>query len=153
MTKAFEQLEMDTRTSLETAIRMLADNAISSAANAVRSSSGDALTHCRNRHEAYGIAAEHVAHITSTLKRVKGDMDGLLSTLSDPNRPALEAASDVYNSLALLAQVTLIGAAKMRQTMNDLYDEENSQTSPLPIEQAAEGFENVEAIDGDSLDE
>lgn len=153
--KGPEQLEMNIRSSLETAIQGIAGEAIKTVEEAFAENEGTVSPCCRSRHEAYGIAAEHIANITSSLKRTKGNLDILLTTLSDPNRPALDAASDVFGSLVHTAHNALIGAAKMKQAMNDLYDAETDHTAEIfPIEQPTEvAFGKAETIEGKNSDD
>lgn len=79
----------------------------------------------RNRHEAFGIAAENQSKVSGALKKIKGDMDTLLGTLGDVNRPALEAVSSICNDSLDAAVAVIIMTAEMQRTLSDLYEAEN----------------------------
>jgi len=98
----------------------------------------------RNRHEAYGIAAEDFCQVEASVKKIKTDMNKLLGTLGDPNFPALEAVGALLNSATLAAMDVITMAAEMKRTMTDLYAAE--QYEPTPMEALAEsggGFEEA----------
>ena len=106
----------------------------------------------RNRHEAYGIAAENFCQVNASVKKIRGDMNLLLTTLGDPNRPALEAVGSLLNSATLAALDVITMAAEMKRTMTDLYAAERSE--PTPLEELAEGsgFEEVEELESMDTD-
>lgn len=144
-----DQTEMDTRTNIETKIDDAVGNAIDYVFKAM-DTAGVGINPVRNRHEAYGIAAEHLTAINGSCKRIKGDMDKLLQTLPDPNYPALEATSAIVNSMTAGAAILVKAAAVMKKTLNDLYEEEYYDTDEdvLPLEQAADGgFDEAENIE------
>ena len=87
----------------------------------------------RNRHEAYGIAAEQLAKISRAIKPIKDDTSGLLRTLPDSNSSAVEATSAIVNSASEAAFVLICAAAEMKRTLDNLYTVELSE-SPLPLE-------------------
>ena len=101
----------------------------------------------RNRHEAYGIAAENFCQVEAGIKKIRGDMSLLLSTLGDSNRPALEAVGSLLNSATLAAMDVITMAAEMKRTMTDLYAAERSE--PTPLEEVVEeaGFEEAEELE------
>lgn len=100
----------------------------------------------RNRHEAYGIAAENFYQVEASIKKIRGDMTKLLSTLGDPNLPALEAVGSLLNSATLAALDVITMAAEMKRAMTDLYAAERSE--PTPLEELAEGdFEEAEEVE------
>lgn len=101
----------------------------------------------RNRHEAYGIAAENFCQVEASIKKIRGDMAKLLSTLGDVNLPALEAVGSLLNSATLAAMDVITMAAEMKRTMTDLYAAERSE--PTPLEELAEGggFEEAEELE------
>ncbi|MDE6260368.1 MAG: hypothetical protein K2M42_05820 [Oscillospiraceae bacterium] len=105
----------------------------------------------RNRHEAYGIAAENFCQVEASIKKIRGDMNKLLFTLGDSNLPALEAVGALLNSATLAAMDVITMAAEMKRTMTDLYTAERSE--PTPLEQLAEngGFEEAEDM-GEYID-
>lgn len=107
----------------------------------------------RNRHEAYGIAAENFCQVNASVKKIRGDMNLLLTTLGDPNRPALEAVGSLLNSATLAALDVITMAAEMKRAMTDLYAAERSE--PTPLEELAEGggFEEAEELEDAGIDE
>lgn len=110
----------------------------------------------RNRHEAYGIAADNFTRISAKVKSVRNDMDTLLSTLANPNYPAVEAVSSLHNRVSELISLSIVMAAEMKRTMNDLYEAERKDDTPTPLEQAAaenDGFEEAEPADVEADDE
>lgn len=143
-----DQAEMDTRTNIETKIDDAVGNAIDYVFKAMDTAGvGNPV---RNRHEAYGIAAEHLTAINGSCKRIKGDVDKLLQTLPDPNYPALEATSAIVNSMTAGAAILVKAAAVMKKTLNDLYEEEYYDTDEdvLPLKQAEDGgFDEAENIE------
>lgn len=104
----------------------------------------------RNRHEAFGIVAENNAKVSGCMKRVKTDMDTLLGTLGDIDRPALEAVSSICNDTLDTAIAAVIMAAEMQRTLSDLYEAENQEThypmDDLP-EAEGDGFEEAAPLD------
>lgn len=144
----YEQLEfnIETRKDLTIAVGKLIAETISNVQEMIQSCC-EAPEPVRNRHEAYGIAAEHYAKIADDVKAIKGDLATLLGTLSDPNSPALEATSSIYNSMAEAAVTMIIAAAEMRRTLDNLYIAERiEEKSPIEeyIENTAE-FEDAES--------
>ena len=124
MREEYEQLELDTRKQLDKAIYRVAEDAVKDAGDMIRDC-GEAPTDVRNRHEAYGIAAEYLTKISKAVSSIKGDTVTLLGTLSDPNYPAIEAVSSICNS-TLAATATLIKAtAEMQRTLRNLYPKAN----------------------------
>lgn len=101
----------------------------------------------RNRHEAYGIAAENFCQVNASVKKIRGDMNLLLTTLGDPNRPALEAVGSLLNSATLAALDVITMAAEMKRAMTDLYAAERCE--PTPLEELADGagFEEAEELE------
>lgn len=101
----------------------------------------------RNRHEAYGIAAENFCQVEASIKKIRGDMTKLLSTLGESNLPALEAVGALLNSATLAAMDVITMATEMKRTMTDLYAAERSE--PTPLEELADGnsFEEAEELE------
>lgn len=158
MRTEYEQLELDTRPALLQAITAVTHEAVDTAReltikhNTVAEENGQHVPGpVRNRHEAYGIAAEQMGKITRAVKSIKEDTSKLLGTLSDPNRTAVEAVSDIHNSTLEAAIVLVIAAAEMKRTMQDLYDAETTEPAPTPMELLAggDGFQEAEDIDPD----
>lgn len=101
----------------------------------------------RNRHEAYGIAAENFCQVNASVKKIRGDMNLLLTTLGDPNRPALEAVGSLLNSATLAALDVITMAAEMKRAMTDLYAAERSEPTPLEELAGEAGFEEAEELE------
>lgn len=107
----------------------------------------------RNRHEAYGIAAENNAKVAGVMKRIKGDMDTLLGTLGDIDRPALEAVSSICNDTLDAAVAVIIMAAEMQRTLSDLYEAENAEIQyPMDGLTGGDGFEEAAPLDPEETD-
>ena len=159
----FEQMALDTRPELDRAIGTVTADAISTATGMLErhyeiaaEREGSSYTGpVRNRHEAYGIAAEQMGKINSAVKAVADDTKKLLGILSDPNKTAVEAVSDIHNSTLTAAVVLVTAAATMKRTMQDLYTAETYDPSPTPMELLAEGgdaFQEAESLE-DGTDE
>ncbi len=141
MSEKYEQMELDTRPLLQAAIEGLTQSAITDTGQLIkehhRQVAQETMTappYVRNRHEAYGIAAEQLAKITSAVKSIKDDTASLLGTLADPNFNAVDATSSIVNSTVNAAYVMLVAAAEMRRTLDNLYTVENTgrdETTPL----------------------
>ena len=104
----------------------------------------------RNRHEAYGIAAEQYSRIAKAVSAIKADTATLLGTLADPNFPAVEATSSIVNSTTAAATVLIWAAAEMRRTLDNLYMAEmEGSDQPTPLEElaGAPNFQEAEAVD------
>lgn len=127
----YQQTEMDLRTNLQQDVDCRVASVIDDTYDMLKDYNPPAV---RNRHEAYGIAADNFTRISAKVKSVRNDMDTLLSTLANPNYPAVE----------------------MKRTMNDLYEAERKDDTPTPLEQAAaenDGFEEAEPADVEADDE
>jgi predicted DNA-binding protein len=156
MNNDYEQMELDTRSALQAVIEDLTTEAIASAGLLIqehhRQAAHATMTappYVRNRHEAYGVAAEQLVKITSAVKAIKNDTDTLLGTLADPNFNAIDATSSIVNSTTKAAYVLLVAAAEMKRTLNNLYTAETtSRDDATPLEELAEAaFEEVEPAD------
>ena len=151
----YEQMVLDTRPDLELAIEAVAGDAITTALALlerhyeIAAERGGSYTGpVRNRHEAYGIAAEQLGKISKSVQTVKGDVSKLLMTLSDPNYKALDATSDICNSTTLAAATLIHAAAEMKRTLDDLYTAEmNASPGKTPMEALADGDGFQEAED------
>lgn len=88
MRPEYEQMELDTRKALDIAIYKVAEDAVATAREMVEASQV-APSMVRNRHEAYGIAAEQYSRIAKAVSAIKADTATLLGTLADPNFPAI----------------------------------------------------------------
>ena len=162
MKPEYEQLELDPRPALLKAITAVTTDAVETAHemtvrhNVAAAEEGQHVPGpVRNRHEAYGIAAEQMGKINSAVKAISDDTKKLLGILSDPNRTAVEAVSDIHNSTLTAAVVLVTAAATMKRTMQDLYTAETYDPSPTPMELLAEGgdaFQEAESLE-DGTDE
>lgn len=151
MREEYKQMELDTRKQLDKAIQTVAEDAVRDIEE-MAIICGEAPTPVRNRHEAYGIAAEHFAKINNAVKAIQKDTATLLVTLPDPNYPAIEAVSSICNSTMAAVAKTVRAAAEMRRTLRDLYAAENSGGSdPTPMEQLTElaQFQNADPVGTD----
>lgn len=149
----YDQLTLDTRKDVEKAVFGVVEDTIDHARKIIENPTCPPAV-CRNRHEAYGIAAEHLAKINKAIKDVKGTTATLLGTLSDPNSPAIEATSALANSLTEAAGIVVMAAAEMKRTLSNLYDEENKPESiSSPLDALADGsFEEADNIDDEQED-
>ena len=132
----YEQLELDTRSELAQKIAALAVETTDTITRMI-ARCREAHPPVRNRHEAYGVAAQHVSGIQAHVKSMKNDLGTLLGTLADPNFPAVEACSSLRNDIATLAAAALTASAEMDRVLQALYRFENSD-DPTPIEALSE---------------
>ena len=159
MNTDYEQMELDTRPKLVAALQELTEGAIKEAQDMIQegrrqiaAESGTTPATVRNRHEAYGIAAEQYARIAKAVNAIKNDTATLLNTLPDPNYNAVDATSSIVNSTAAAATVLLHAAAEMKRTLNDLYTAEYSEPASTPLEDLAAGaeFQDADPVDPDA---
>lgn len=150
MKEQYEQLELDTRDELQQETDALTTEAIS-AIRKMTVQCHECPDPVRNRHEAYGHAAEQLGKVLFTVKRISKDTDELLNTLSDPNRPAIEAVSAIVNSTRKAATVILTAAAEMERIRDELYSAETGIPQRTPMEElvASAEFQEAEPTDGD----
>ena len=155
MREEYEQLELDTRRQLDKAIAQLTEDTVKTAGEIT--ACGEAPTAVRNRHEAFGIAAERLAKIKKAVKAIDGDTSILLGTLPDANYPAIEAVSSICNSTLEAAATMIEAAAEMRRTLRDLYEAENSARSEevTPMEEwaSAAQFQDADPTDNDETED
>lgn len=156
MSTDYEQMELDTRPKLITALQELTDGTIKEAQDMILESrrqiaaeNGTTPATVRNRHEAYGIAAEQYTRIAKAVSAIKNDTATLLNALPDPNYNAVDATSSIVNSTAEAAMVLTYAAAEMKQTLNDLYTAEYSEPASTPLEDLAAGAEFQDAASVD----
>lgn len=151
----YEQMVLDTRSDLELAIEDVAGDAITTALALVErhyeiaaERGGSYTGPVRNRHEAYGIAAEQHSRIVKSVNTIKGGVVTLLGTLADPNYNAIDATSSIVNSITDATGVLIRAAAEMKRTLDDLYTAETaSESYRTPMEDLAEGDGFQEAED------
>lgn len=159
--KDFEQMELDTRPQLLVAVQDLAEESVREALGMVQENLrrtaaviGTTPAKVRNRHEAYGIAAEQYTRISKAVSAIKGDVAALLGTLGDPNHNAVEATSSIVNSATEAAAVLLHAAAEMRRALDDLYTAEYTEPGPTPLDElAGANFQDADPVEGDDNDE
>ena len=158
MNTDYEQMELDTRPKLVAALQELTEGAIKEAQDMIQESRRQVATEngttpatVRNRHEAYGIAAEQYARIAKAVSAIKNDTATLLNALPDPNYNAVDATSSIVNSTAAAATVLLHAAAEMKRTLSDLYTAEYSEPASTPLEDLAAGaeFQDADPVDPD----
>ena len=148
MREDYEQMQLDTRKELTKAVAQLTADAIGTVREMI-ANCGEAPAAVRNRHEAYGIAAEHLNKVVGIVKSIKNDCGTLLGTLADPNYPAVEATSSIVNSTTEAAAILLIAAAEMKRTLDNLYLAE-SREDRTPMEDFIDhtgDFEEAEPAD------
>ena len=146
MSGEYEQMELDTRSEAEQEITRICENSISTVHGLIVNCK-EHPPMVKNRHEAYGHAAEQLAKITRVVKGIKDDTGKLLNSLSDRNIPAIDAVSDICNSTTLVVAITIRAAAEMRRILNDLYVSENFGGEKTPMEEMTDGdFEEVEQV-------
>ena len=105
------------------------------------------LSEVKNRHEGYGISAEHYIIMQKAFKSVKTDMDDFLKLLPVEDKNALNTVSSLYNSAVDMGVVAMEFAAQCKRILADLYDKEKS-----PLEQYMDEMES-EAEDYDDVEE
>lgn len=157
MNENYEQMELDTRTALDAAIEVVAKDSIQTVLEMIqkhhRQVAREAQTappFVRNRHEAYGIAAEQLVKISMAVKAIQKDTDKLLGTLSDSNFNAVEATSSIVNSTTMAAQILINAAAEMQRTLDNLYTAElTAEDIITPLEAALAEAEFQEADPAD----
>ena len=88
------------------------------------------LSEVKNRHEGYGISAEHYIIMQKAFKSVKTDMDDFLKLLPVEDKNALNTVSSLYNSAIDMGVAAMEFAAQCKRILADLYDKEKS-----PLEQ------------------
>lgn len=155
----YEQMVLDTRPDLDLAIEAVAGDAITTALALVErhyqiaaERGGSYTGPVRNRHEAYGIAAEQHSKILKSVNTIKGGVVTLLGTLADPNYNAIDATSSIVNSITDATGTLIRAAAEMNRTLDDLYTAETFTPGPTPMEELAggDGFQEAESLDPDA---
>ncbi|MBS6728777.1 MAG: hypothetical protein KH260_05690 [Lachnospiraceae bacterium oral taxon 082] len=95
------------------------------------------LSEVKNRHEGYGISAEHYIIMQKAFKSIKTDMDDFLKLLPVEDKNALNTVSSLYNSAIDMGVAAMEFAAQCKRILADLYDKEKS-----PLEQYMDGMES-----------
>lgn len=146
MREGYEQMVLDTRRQLDIAIQQITEDTVKTVGE-LTLRCGEAPTAVRNRHEAYGIAAEQLTKITKAVKSIQGDTAILLGTLPDPNYPAIEAVSSICNSSLEAAAQLVKATAEMQRTLRNLYTAENSNSDdPAPVDDWTDAAKFQEAL-------
>ena len=99
----------------------------------------------RNRHEGYGIAAEHFAKLQACMKMANGDMQTYLRLIPNGESGCIQTAGTLYNSALEVAAAAIRLASQAKRIISDLYG-----TTPLEEYTAGtdeEGFEELEEIE------
>jgi len=104
------------------------------------------LSEVKNRHEGYGISAEHYIIMQKAFKSVKTDMDDFLKLLPVEDKNALNTVSSLYNSAIDMGVAAMEFAAQCKRILADLYDKEKSPLEQYmdEMESDKEAFEDVE---------
>lgn len=104
MREEYEQLELDTRKQLDKALEVVTTDAVKIAGEMIQrhcesmAQSDTAPGSVRNRHEAYGIAAEQLAKISRAVKAIKDDTGTLLGR--SPTRTSLRSRPQARSATA-----------------------------------------------------
>ena len=138
METKWEQMELDTRDELNRVLDLLTAETVSTAQECV-AKCGEAPTMVRNRHEAYGYAAEWLGKSSHAVGMVKKDVAELLLNLGRPEESPMEAVSAVVNSVTDAAGVLIRAAAEMKRVMSDLYASEELKAERTPMDDYADG--------------
>ena len=104
------------------------------------------LSEVKNRHEGYGISAEHYIIMQKSFKSVKTDMDDFLKLLPVEDKNALNTVSSLYNSAIDMGVAAMEFAAQCKRILADLYDKEKSPLEQYmdEMESDTKDFEDVE---------
>lgn len=159
MKTEYEQLEIGTRNDLEKALADLTTEAVEDALTLINrncdTSSDNIMPQTvRNRYEAYGVAAEQTVSIDAAAKSIKRDVQGLLDTLPDPNKSAVEATGSIFNSIVVAAEKLIQAAAIMKRAMNHLYSVELDKPTPLDEWAASDqDYQEAEPLDADKSED
>ena len=146
MDDKYEQLELDTRKEVERMASNVASDAIR-AMESMTENCKEPTTPVQNRNEAYGIAANYLAQISTAVKAIKNDCGTLLGTLADPNYPAVEATSSIVNSCVAATAILIRASAAMKRTLDNLYMAERSERDEAPMFDESPAFEDADDID------
>lgn len=109
-------------------------------------------TLARSKHEAYGIAAENLAQVCSTVKVLKSDTGNLLNVLPQETTGSrvVEQISSIYGTAQRLAKESVILASLCRRMIDDMYNIDAEEI--LPLEELAD-FNDAEFEDTDDIEE
>lgn len=102
----------------------------------------------KNKHEAYGIASQHISELTRYCKGTKSDLTGLLQLLPleecSPMQ-VIDSLNTIYSTCVLISKKAMITAAIMQHMIQDFYTQAQ-EYEKLPLEELSEesDFESVE---------
>lgn len=104
------------------------------------------LSEVKNRHEEYGISAEHYISMQEAFKSVKTDMDKFLKLLPEEDKNVLITVISLYNSAVNMGVAAIEFAAQCKRILADLYYKEKSPMEAYidSLEDKGETFEEVE---------
>lgn len=122
MENEYEQLQLDTRTNLEKEVANLAWKTIRQVEQMLILCE-QPRTVARERHTAYGVAAQHVARINGRNKIIRKALDGLLFTLEATATNAAMKADDLAIEIRNLVIDCILGAAEVSLAARDLATE------------------------------
>lgn len=118
----YEQMQMDTRTKVEKKTFDLTVDAIAEIKQLMAESEGT-RNPIRNRHEAFGVAAQHQAKISAENKLIKKKLEGLLATLEDPDYNAPLQVDAIAGEMVQMAKASLLAAAEVGRAARDLLNQ------------------------------
>ena len=138
MESKWEQMELDTRDELNRALDLLTEETVGAAQELI-ARCREAPPMVRNRHEAYGHAAEWLGKSAHAVGMVKKDVSELLLNLGRPEQSPMEAVSSIVNSFMDAAGVLNRAAAEMKRVMSDLYASEELEPERTPMDDYMDG--------------
>ncbi|MGN1130974.1 MAG: hypothetical protein ACI4Q8_06430 [Ruminococcus sp.] len=107
----------------------------------------------RNKHEAYGVASQHIAELQKYDKNTKTDLNSLMTLLPIENCSAMQvihALNTIYSTCVAIGQKAMLTGAIMQHMIKDFYiqaQEDNEEPNPLErLAEDTEDFEEVEEI-------
>ena len=154
MNDKWEQMELDTRDELNHALDLLTAETVGTAQEFI-ARCGEAPPMVRNRHEAYGHAAEWLGKSAHAVGMVKKDVAELLLNLGHPEQSPMEPVNSIVNSVADAAGVLIRAAAEMKRVMSDLYVSEELEPERTPMDDFMDGnpdFQEAGERSGDTPD-
>ncbi len=114
-------------------------------------SSGN-LPHVKNRHEAYGIAAERYVAVTEAGATLKRAMADALKVLPNSEDDFFSTCEVVYDACVGVASSAALMAVQMQNIIHQLAPYENQYAGTTPLEAMAEGS-LVESADDNPIDD
>ena len=105
----------------------------------------------RNKHEAYGVASQHIAELQKYDKNTKTDLNSLMTLLPIENCSAMQvidALNTIYSTCVAIGQKAMLTGAIMQHMIKDFYiqaQEDNEE--PNPLESLADDNEDYEEVE------